>query len=109
MSLDIIGGLGACHLLLGHPNQAIELLRKARTVNPQLYSTYLWLAGALGLQGDQDGARAALAELNKMKPDLITSKDIRNHYPYYSDNPVFLALRQNTMDLGLRRAGIPDE
>jgi tetratricopeptide (TPR) repeat protein len=31
-------GLGACHFLLGHIDQSIDLLRKAHAVNPQLHS-----------------------------------------------------------------------
>jgi TolB-like protein/DNA-binding winged helix-turn-helix (wHTH) protein len=102
-------GLGACHLLLHHAEQAIDFLRKAHAANPQLHSANIWLAGALGLKGDLDEAKTALAEVNRLEPELISSKDARNNYPYYSNNPEFLALRQNTMDLGLRRAGIPDE
>jgi adenylate cyclase len=102
-------GLGACHLLLGHVDQAIEFLRKAHAANRRLYSPVLWLAGALGLKGDLDEAGAALAEVNSLEPKLITSKDIRSHYPYYSDNPEFMALRENSLGLGLRRAGVPDE
>ena len=102
-------GLGACHLLLGHVNQATDLLRKAHAANPHLYSTELWLASALGLKGDLEGARTALAEISKIKPELISSKDILRNYPYYRNNPEFLALRQNSLGLGLRRAGMPDD
>jgi TolB-like protein/DNA-binding winged helix-turn-helix (wHTH) protein/tetratricopeptide (TPR) repeat protein len=97
-------GLGACHLLLGHTDEAVELFRKARAVNPQLYSPHLWLAGALGLRGDLDEAKADLTEASKMKPEVITYREIRGS----SNNREFLALLQNTMGLGLRRAGLPD-
>jgi adenylate cyclase len=98
-------GLGACHLLLGHTDEAVELFRKARAVNPQLYPPHLSLAGALGLKGDLDEARTVLAELSKMKPEVITYREIRGG----SNNPEFLALLQNIMGLGLRRAGLSDE
>jgi TolB-like protein len=100
-------GLGACQLLLGHVDEAIELLRKARAANPRPYFIHLWLAGALGLRGDLNEARMALAEVARIKPELISLADIRTHYPW-SANPQHSALREQTIDLGLRRAGMPD-
>jgi adenylate cyclase len=44
--------LGACHLLLGHVDQATYLLRRARAGNPRYWYIHFWLAGALGFQGD---------------------------------------------------------
>jgi len=43
-------GLGVCHLLLGHLDDAIDLLRKARSANRRLWFVHLWLAGALGFR-----------------------------------------------------------
>jgi len=54
--------LGECHLLLDHVDQAMDLIRKARAANPQLWFIHLYLAGALGLRGDLDEARVALSE-----------------------------------------------
>jgi adenylate cyclase len=101
-------GLGACQLLLGHVDEAIELLRKARAANPRLYFIHLWLAGALGLRGDLDEARTALAEVVRIKPELISLAQIRIHYPWIT-NPRHLALREQTVDVGLRKAGMPEE
>ena len=39
--------LAECHLLLGHVDQAIDLLRRARTANPRWWAIPHWLAGAL--------------------------------------------------------------
>ena len=100
--------MGACQLLLGHVNEAIEFLRKARAGNPRLYSIHLWLAGGLGLRGDLDEARAALAEVVRLKPELTSLTQIHIHYPW-STNPRRLALREPTIDAGLRRAGFPEE
>jgi len=102
---DYYWGLGACHLLLGRADEAIELLRKARAINPRRYFINQWLAAALGLKGDLDEARAALAEMLRIKPELTSLEEIRIHYPW-STNPEHSALRQNTIDLGLRRAGL---
>jgi predicted Zn-dependent protease len=53
--------LATCHLLLGRVDQAIDLLQTARAANPRLWVPYLYLAGAYGLKGDIDKAKAALA------------------------------------------------
>jgi tetratricopeptide (TPR) repeat protein len=100
--------LGTCHLLLGHVDQAVDLLRKARAANPRFYYTHLWLAGALGLQGDLDQAKAALAESLRLKPELNSRAALRALYPYLAD-PTYLALSDKTLDAGWRRAGFPDE
>ena len=96
-----------CHLLLGHLNEAIDLLRKARTANRRLWFVHLWLAGALGLRGDLDGARAALAESIKLKPDVDSLARFTAQSPF--TNPAYMALRAKTLYAGLRSAGFPDE
>jgi adenylate cyclase len=99
--------LGACHLLLGHLNEAIDLLGKARTANRRLWFNHLWLAGALGLRGDIDDAKAALAEGIKLKPDINSLAQFGAQSPYTS--PAYMALRAETLYVGLRRAGLPEE
>jgi adenylate cyclase len=99
--------LGQCHLLLGHVDEAIELLKKGRAANPRRYFAHLWLAGALGLRGDLDEARAALAESIKLKPKVNSLARYRAEVP--SGNPRYWALREKTVNIGLRRAGFPDE
>ena len=99
--------LGACHLLLGHLDEATDLLRKARTANRRLWFIHLWLAGALGLRGDLDDARAALAEAIKLKPDINSLARFGAQSPY--TNRAYVALRAKTLYVGLRRAGFPDE
>jgi adenylate cyclase len=98
--------LGYCHLLLGHVDQAIDLLRKARAENPRSFLFHLWLAGALGFKGDLDEAKAALAESLKLKPEMNSLKQLRASSPSNSD---YGALRDKTFYVGLRRAGMPEE
>jgi hypothetical protein len=93
---------------LGNVDEAIKLLTKARAANQRPYFIHLWLAGALGLRGDLDDARAALAEVAKLKPELTSLTQIRSYYPW-STNPRHLALRKETVDAGLLRAGLPEE
>jgi adenylate cyclase len=72
--------LGECHLLLGHVDQAVDLLRRARSANPRWWSIPHWLAGALGLRGELDEAKAALAESIKLRPEISSLAQVRNYY-----------------------------
>jgi adenylate cyclase len=99
--------LGQAHLLLGHGEPAIELARKACAGNPRLYFTHMLLAAALGLKGDVEEARAALAEGIKVRPDFNSLARLREYCTWGSRR--FLALREDTIYLGLRRAGMPDQ
>jgi class 3 adenylate cyclase/TolB-like protein/Tfp pilus assembly protein PilF len=99
--------LGHSHLLLGHADEAIVFLRKGVSANPRQIGIHLLLAAALGLRGDVDEARAALAEFLKLKPEwnsLARLPDLP-----YMHHPQFVALREKTIATGLRRAGLPDE
>ena len=101
-------GLGTCHLYLGHLDDAIAILRKARATNAPFYHVPLVLAAAFGLKGDIEAARTALAEAQKIKPDLRSLADYRRVVSFYT-NPPFAALAARTLDVGLRRAGLPEE
>ena len=100
--------LGLCHLLLGRIENAIDHLRIARTSNPRVYVVHLYLAAALGLNGDFDGARAAIAEGIRLKPE-VDSLAAWDTYRPWETNPQYLALGAKTLDVGLHRAGFPIE
>jgi TolB-like protein/DNA-binding winged helix-turn-helix (wHTH) protein len=100
--------LGVCQLLLGQVAEAADLLRKARTENPRIYFFHLYLAGALGLDGDLDEAKTALADAIKLKPEVGSMAQWRAYQPWIT-NPQQWALREKTVNVGLRRAGFPDE
>jgi TolB-like protein/class 3 adenylate cyclase len=100
--------LGHCHLLLGHVDQATDLLRKASASNPRVWSFHLYLAGALGFGGDLDEARTELAESLKLNPDINSFARQRAVFPFVT-NPDYLKLAEKTINLGLRRAGFPEE
>jgi tetratricopeptide (TPR) repeat protein len=95
----MLGALGMCHLLLGHVDQAIDLITKARARNPRSWFLYLYLAGALGLKGDLERAKAVLAESIKLKPE-VNSIDPNNARAFHH-------LGQGLMYLGQPAAGIP--
>jgi adenylate cyclase len=99
--------LGACHLLLGHVDQATDLLRKARSRDSRVYFFLIYLAGALGLHGDIEEAREALAEAFKLNPSVTSLAAWRAAQPWI-DNSAFAAASSNTLMLGLHRVGMPD-
>ena len=100
--------LGQCHLLLGQVDEAIAFLRKACASWPWEYFLHLNLAGALGLKGDLDEAQAALAEALRLKPEVDSLAKYRARSPWFG-NPRHWALREKTLNTGLRRAGLPEE
>ena len=102
------GALGLCHLLLGHVDEAIDLIGKARAANPRFWFIHLHLAGAFGLNGNVDEAKAELAESLKLKPETNSLARVRTQFPFMS-NPAFWSLYEKTGATGLRRAGFPDE
>jgi adenylate cyclase len=100
--------LGACHLLLGGADQAADLLRRARAGNPRYWYVHLWLGGALALKGDLEEARAAVAEAIKLMPEINSMSRWRGSIPAIK-NPQYWTLLEKTVNVGLRRAGFPDE
>lgn len=100
---SVYWALGMCHLLLGHTDQAIDFFRRARAANPRSWWTYFCLAGALGVKGELDEARAALAEGIKLKPEVNSVAQWRVYQPWQ------WTLRERALVVGLHRAGLPDE
>jgi hypothetical protein len=74
----------------------------------RLWVPYLYLAGAYVLKGDLDRARSALAESLRLKPALRSVARMRAENPWLS-NPQYWELQERTLNLGLRRAGLPDQ
>jgi hypothetical protein len=87
---------------------AIKFLRKASAANPRASGPHLGLAGALGLRGDLGEAKAEIAEAIKLDPRFNSLAALRAYYPWIT-NPPLWALREKTVNDGLRRAGFPDE
>jgi TolB-like protein/class 3 adenylate cyclase/Tfp pilus assembly protein PilF len=104
------GPLGASHLSLGHTEQAIAFLRRARTEMPRYWWHHGRLAGALGLKGDIDEARAEIGEMLKLKPEANSVARLRAIFATTgSGDPRSQALTEKTIYAGLRRAGFPEE
>jgi tetratricopeptide (TPR) repeat protein len=100
--------LGTCQLLLGRVDQAIDLLRRALDANARMWVPYFYLAGAYGLQGDLEQARSALAESIARKPAIQSLARMRVENPWLT-NPQYWALQEKTLNVGLSRAGLPDQ
>jgi adenylate cyclase len=99
--------LGACHLLSGRVDKAIELLQTARAANDQWWVPYLYLAGAYSLKGDLDRARSALTESLRRKPAVKSLDRMRAENPWLS-NPQYWEFQEKTLNLGLRQIGFLD-
>jgi tetratricopeptide (TPR) repeat protein len=99
--------LGTCHLILGDVDQGIAGFRKALAANDRLWVPYFYLAGAYGLKGDLGQAKSALSESLKRKPALKSLTRMRSENPWL-DNSSYWALQENTLNQGLRQAGLPD-
>ena len=103
------GLLGRAHLFLGHTDQAIAFLIRARTELPRNWSHHGFLAGALGLKGDIDEA-SEIAEMLKLKPEVTSVARLRAILATMGvGDPRLQALREKTIYAGLRRAGFPEE
>jgi adenylate cyclase len=100
--------LGTCHLLRGQLDEAIEVLRKAQAANAKLWFPHLYLAGAFGLEGDLNEARLALAESTKLNPAVKSLAHMRGQNPWLA-HPRHWDLQEQTLNVGLRRAGLPEE
>jgi adenylate cyclase len=91
-------------------DQAMALLRKARTEMPRYWWHHGRLAGALGLKGEIDEARAEIAEMLKLKPDANSVARLRAiEATTGGGDPRAQALREKTIHAGLRRAGFPEK
>jgi adenylate cyclase len=100
--------LGTSQLLSGRADRAIDLLQTARAASADWWVPYFYLAGAYGLEGDLDKARSALDESLRLKPAIRSLARMQAENPWLS-NPRYWALQEQTMNLGLRRAGLPDQ
>ena len=102
--------LGYCRLVLNHVDEAIALLIKGRTANPRDWF-FFGLAGALALKGDFEGAKAALAESLKLRPEVNSLAQWRVWVPWTSKDrsPRYWAQEDKTLDEGLRHIGFPEK
>jgi adenylate cyclase len=99
--------MGWCQLLLNRVDQAIDLLIQSRAANPRPWVAHFGLAAALGLKGDLDEAKAALAQSLKLNPQVNSLAQFRVYRPW--GNRQYWDLFEQTAATSLRRAGLPKQ
>jgi adenylate cyclase len=105
----LYGEKGWALLMQQQDDQAIEWVRRALAVSPNVSIQQALLTSALALTGRQAEAREALERYLSLK--TTTSKTIaqfRHQHRSLSDNPKWLAYSDRLVE-GLRLAGMPEE
>ena len=75
---------------------------------PQSGVYHLYLASALGLRGDIEEAKTALAEAIKLTPGYAAVTKVVSGVIYgHIGDPKYLHMRKETFEAGLLRAGLP--
>ena len=64
--------------------------------------------GCARVKGQLDEVKFALGEAVKLKPEVNSLARWRADQPYIA-TPPYWALRETTLNVGLRRAGFPEE
>ena len=100
--------IGFVHLLQSRTDEAIAWLEKARRADPRIASPHYFLAGAYGLKGELDRAKAELAEAQKLTGSdrYSTIARVRANGDLYT--PAVRDRFESTF-AGLRKAGMPEE
>jgi adenylate cyclase len=103
-----LGGKGQVLILLGRDGEAIASLRAAIESNPADISDYAVLAAAYALAGQNEEAKAALTQYNRLHPGM-TVANFRNlsPVPLQLTDPSYRQQRDRLKE-GLRKAGMPD-
>jgi len=104
----IYGLIGWCHMVSNRVDEAIDFLIKSRATNPRMWWVHFFLAGALGLKGDLEEGKTALAESLKLKPEVNSLAQNYALRPMKS-SPQYDALENKTLNEGLRRIGFPEK
>jgi TolB-like protein/Flp pilus assembly protein TadD len=100
--------LGKTQILLGRSDEAITSLQKANAANPRLWYVHMDLAAAYGMQQRIDEAKRELAESLRLRPEFASLAAIKAAMPQY-DYLSHLPQAQQTLFMGVRRAGLPDQ
>jgi TolB-like protein/DNA-binding SARP family transcriptional activator/Tfp pilus assembly protein PilF len=100
--------LGNAQILLDRSDDAIASLKKANAANPRLWYIHMDLAAAYGMQQHIDEAKRELTESLRLRPEFASLAAIKAAMPQY-DYLSRLPQAQQTMFMGMRRAGLPDQ
>jgi TolB-like protein/Flp pilus assembly protein TadD len=95
----ILHYLGAAYRVNGEYEKAIEIFKKVIKRNPDYWISHLGLSACYGLLGREEEARAAAAEVLRIRPNFSIAK-VMNPYRDKAD-------KERTIEV-LRRAGLPE-
>jgi len=101
--------IGFVHLLQSRTDEAIAWLEKARRADPRIAPPHYFLAGAYGLKGELDRAKAELAEAEKLTGSDSYSTITRVRANGDLNTPAVRDRFENVFLAGLRKAGMPEE
>ena len=94
------------YVMLGDDLKAREESKRSAAANPQYSPAFALQVSALALLGREAEARAALAVLQQLQPDLTITRN-KEDRGYRVANPAFHQLIERYLD-GLRKAGLPE-
>ena len=94
----------------GRVEEAITTAGAAIAAAPEMVEPHVNLGLALHLKDDFDGAKAALAESLKLRPEVTSLAQFRVWVPWTRKDrsPRYWAQEDKTLDEGLRRIGFPE-
>jgi tetratricopeptide (TPR) repeat protein len=99
---------GYSYLILGRFKEAIEALEQANSVNSKLWYVHLDWSSALAMDGRIGDARKEFAEHLRLRPDIITIERIGVVAPWILTLAQHWQMRDQTLNEGLRRIGVPE-
>jgi TolB-like protein/Flp pilus assembly protein TadD len=104
--------IGLTHLLHSRTDEAIVWFEKARSASPARPIPRVSLAAAYGLTGNTERAAAELAEARRLSGNPSSFSSIAHTHSGSGREfmaPRVRALYEATYDVGLRKAGMPEE
>lgn len=96
-----LSGLAAAHYQLQHYSQAVEIGQRSWTLNRNYITALTYVIAGLAQLDRFEGARATLADLTELDPNLTALRTTLQLYQSQAAIDHLLA--------GLRKAGVPDE
>ena len=95
-------------MVTGNSGAALEYFSQTLAARPKHWDARVWRAGSLGFSGDLARARAEFCEALQLKPEIDSLARWRAYQPWIT-YPNYRALRDKTLYVGLRAAGMQDE
>jgi tetratricopeptide (TPR) repeat protein len=98
--------VGLAHVMLGDDLKALDESKRSAAANPQYSPAFALQVSALALLGREAEARAALAVLQQLQPDVTITRN-KEDRGYHVASPEFHRLIERYLD-GLRKTGLPE-